>query len=347
MGGLGPTEDDLTRQVVARVLQRELLTDDSILKALEARFRLRNMEMPKNNARQAMVLQGADVLANRHGTAPGQWAATARHQVILLPGPFPELKPMFDDFCFPRLQKLAGGVALARRVYRTTGLPESSLDARIAPIYEKYKNPQTTILAKPGQVEVRLAALGTTVEAAESIAQELAAKIEIELKDYIFTNDERSLEEVVGALLEEKNATISVAESCTGGLVAERITNVPGSSKYFMTGLVCYSNQSKIDLAGIPPLLLEMEGAVSEEAARGLAEAVREKIHTTIGIGVTGIAGPDGGSAEKPVGTVHIAVASPQGTRHQRFVFPGDRERIRWQASQAALNMTRLALLEL
>jgi nicotinamide-nucleotide amidase len=347
MGGLGPTEDDITRQVVAAVLKRALTADSTILEYLERRFKMRNMEMPRNNARQAMVLEGADVLANRHGTAPGQWISTERHHIILLPGPFSELQPMFDDFCLPRLQHVAGGVALARRVYRTTGLPESSLDARIAPIYEKYKNPQTTILAKPGQVEVRLAALGQTGAEAEEIAGELASKIEAELKDYIFTNDERNLEEVVGELLTEKNATVSVAESCTGGLVAERLTDVPGSSKYFMTGLVCYSNQSKIDLAGIPPLLLEMEGAVSEDVARGLAEAVREKIQTTVGIGITGIAGPDGGSPEKPVGTVHIAVASPRGTAHQLFVFPGDRQRVRWQASQAALNMTRLALLEL
>lgn len=347
IGGLGPTEDDVTRKVVARVLQRQLVLDDAILQRIEKRFKARGVEMPKNNARQALILTGSDVLENNHGTAPGLWADTDRNHVILLPGPASELKPMFETACLPRLQKLAGGVALARRVYRTTGLPESMLDARIAPIYTRYKNPQTTILSRPGQVEVRLSALGKNTGEAERIVEELAEKIEKELEEYIFTNTEQSLEEVVAAALLQKQATISVAESCTGGLLAERLTNVSGSSKYFMSGIVSYSNQSKIDLAGIPPLLLEMQGAVSEEVARGLAEAVREKVQTTLGVGVTGIAGPTGGSPEKPVGTVHVAVASPNGTRHQRFLFPGDRERIRWQSAQAALNMTRLALLEL
>ena len=347
IGGLGPTEDDVTKKVVARVLQRQLVLDDAILTTIENRFKARGAEMPKNNARQALILTGSDVLENRNGTAPGLWASTEQNHVILLPGPPSELQPMFETSCISRLQKLAGGRALAKRVYRTTGLPESALDARIAPIYEKYKNPQTTILAKPGQVEVRLTALGKDAIEAEKIVQELAQKIEHELEEYIFTNDERSLEEVVGMALTLKQATISVAESCTGGMLAQRLTSIDGSSRYFMSGIVSYSNQSKIDLAGIPPLLLEMEGAVSEEVARGLAESVREKVNTTIGVGVTGIAGPTGGSPEKPVGTVHIAVAGPSGTHQQRFQFPGDREKVRWQAAQAALNMIRRAVMEL
>lgn len=346
-GGLGPTEDDVTKKVVARVLQRQLVLDESVLKQIEARFKVRGTEMPKNNARQALIPAGADILANHNGTAPGIWASTERNHIILLPGPPAEMYPMFETYCLPRLQKLSGSRVLARRVYRTTGLPESTLDARIAPIYLKYKNPQTTILAKPGQVEVRLTSIGKDREEAEKAVQELARLIERELEEFIFTDTEQSLEEVVGMYLVMKQATISVAESCTGGLVAERLTNVDGSSRYFMTGIVTYSNQSKIDLAGIPPLLLEMQGAVSEEVARGLAEGIRERIQTTIGIGVTGIAGPSGGTLEKPVGTVHIAVAGPSGTRQQRFYFVGNRERIRWQAAQAALNMTRQTLMEL
>jgi nicotinamide-nucleotide amidase len=347
IGGLGPTEDDVTKKVVARVLRRQLVLDDSILKGIEKRFKARGMEMPKNNARQALVLTGSEVLENKHGTAPGLWISTDRNQVMLLPGPPSELKPMFEETCIPRLRKLSGDLALARRIYRTTGLPESSLDARISVIYQRYRHVQTTVLAKPGQVDVRLAAVGKTSHEAERAVQELAVEIERELVEYIFSNEERTLEEVVGNLLVEKQATIAVAESCTGGMLAERLTSVDGSSRYFMSGIVTYSNESKIALAGIPPLLLEMQGAVSEEVARGLAEAVREKIGTTIGVGITGIAGPAGGSPEKPVGTVHIAVAAPSGTRHQVYLFPGSRDRVRWQATQAALNMTRRALLEM
>ena len=346
IGGLGPTEDDVTKKVVARVLQRQLVLDDASLKAIERRFKARGIEMPKNNARQALILTGSDVLENKNGTAPGLWVGAGRNHVILLPGPPSELMPMFEEGCIPKLRKLAGDMALARKIFRTTGLAESTLDARIAPIYQKHRNVQTTVLAKPGQVDVRLTAIGKSAEDAERAVQDLAVEIEKELRDYIFTNTEQSLEEVVGTILVSKQATISVAESCTGGMLAERLTAVDGSSRYFMSGIITYSNESKISLADIPPLLLEMQGAVSEEVARGLAEGVRERIGTTIGLGVTGIAGPTGGSPEKPVGTVHIAVASPSGTRHQAFLFPGNRDRIRWQAAQAALNMTRRVLME-
>jgi nicotinamide-nucleotide amidase len=350
IGGLGPTEDDVTKKVMARVLRRQLVLDDASLKAIEKRFKARGVQMPKNNARQALILTGSDVLENKNGTAPGLWISSERNHVILLPGPPSELMPMFEETCLPRLRKLAGDVALARRIYRTTGLPESLLDARIAPIYQKHKNVQTTILARPGQVDVRLITSGKTAADAERVVQEIADKIEKELREYIFTNTEQSLEEVVGAELVRRQATIAVAESCTGGMLAERLTSVDGSSRYFMSGIITYSNESKIQLADIPPLLLEMQGAVSEEVARGLAEGVRERIGTTIGVGITGIAGPSGGSAEKPVGTVHIAVAPPGGstaTRHQAFLFPGSRDRVRWQATQAALNMTRRVLLEM
>jgi nicotinamide-nucleotide amidase len=343
-GGLGPTEDDVTRKVAARVLHRQLVLDDAILAALEKRFKARGAEMPANNARQALVLTGSDVLPNKNGTAPGLWIDADDKHLILLPGPPSELQPMFENTCMERLRTLAGGLALARRVYRTTGLPESALDAQIAPIYQKYKNPETTILAKPGQVDVRLTARASSQAEAERLLEELGEQIEQSLEDFIFTNSEQSLEEVAGMYLMMKQATIAVAESCTGGLLAERLTNVPGSSRYFLSGIVTYSNQSKIDLAGIPPLLLEMQGAVSEEVARGLAEGVRERIGSTVGVGVTGVAGPDGGTPEKPVGTVHIATAGPGGTTHRRFLFPGTRDRVRWQASQAALDMVRRML---
>jgi len=347
IGGLGPTEDDVTRKVVGRVLQRQLVLNDEILAKLQRRFKARGVEMPANNARQALVLAGSEILENHNGTAPGLWITAEKNHVILLPGPPSELKPLFETSCMPRLQEMAGGMALARCVFRTAGLPESILDARIASIYTKYKNPETTVLAKPGQVEVRLTAHGKNREEAERLLKELGDQIEQELGDFIFARTEHSLEEVVGIYLATKNATISTAESCTGGMVAERLTNVPGSSRYFMSGVICYSNESKMELAGIPPLLLEMQGAVSIEVARGLAEGIRARAGTTIGVGVTGIAGPAGGSPEKPVGTVYIAVATPTETEHRQFLFPGDRERIRWQASQAALDMVRRAVLKM
>jgi nicotinamide-nucleotide amidase len=236
---------------------------------------------------------------------------------------------------------MAKSLVLERRLYRTTGLPESTLDSRIAPIYTRYRNPETTILAKPGQVDIRLTARARTVDEARALLDELGGKIHEELGDYIFASAEQELEEVVGMYLVMKHATIATAESCTGGLVAERLTRVPGSSRYFLSGVVTYSNASKTELAGVPPLLLEMEGAVSREVAVGLAESVRDRLLATLGVGITGIAGPSGGSPSKPVGTVHIAVAGASATDHRQFVFPGSRDRVRWQASQAALDMLR------
>src|SRR5262249_13777169 len=238
IGGLGPTEDDVTRKVVARVVQRQLILNDEILARLQRRFKARGVEMPANNARQALIIAGADILENNHGTAPGLWVTAEKNHVILLPGPPSELQPMFEASCLPRLHELAGGMALARSVFRTAGLPESLLDARIAPIYTKYKNPETTILSKPGQVEIRLTARGKNQEEADRLLKELGDQIADELNEFIFAASEQSLEEVVGMYLVMKNATISTAESCTGGMVAARLTNVAGSSRYFLSGLV-------------------------------------------------------------------------------------------------------------
>lgn len=303
--------------------------------------------MPPNNERQALVPSGAETLDNKHGTAPGLWIQADGKTVILLPGPPTELEAMFEDSCHSRLAKMAGPLALARAIYRTTGLPESTLDSRIAPIYTKYKNPETTVLSKLGQVDVHLMARGKTQAEAEALLQEVGEQIEGPLGDYIFARTYQELEEVVGMYLVMKHASIALAESCTGGLLAERLTRAPGSSKYFQSGIVAYSNQSKMDLAGIPPLVLEMQGAVSAEVATGLAESVREKIGTTIGVGITGIAGPTGGTEEKPVGTVYIAVAGPDRTDQRHFVFPGNREKVRWQSSQAALDMVRRHLVKI
>ena len=343
-GGLGPTEDDITRKVVSTVTRRPLVLDDDILNGLKRRFASRGVEMPVNNARQALVPTGADPLSNTAGTAPGLWIEDASNTVILLPGPPAELKSIFERECRPRLLRKAGPAVLVRRVYRTTGLPESMVDQRIAPIYSQYTNPETTLLAKPGQVDVHLAAHGKTEAEAAALLSELGARIADELGDHVFATDLQEMEEVVGLYLIMKSATISIAESCTGGLVAERLTRVPGRSRYFTAGLVTYSNASKVELVGIPPLLVQAEGAVSRDVAVNLAESVRRREGTTIGVGVTGVAGPNGGSEDKPVGTVHIAVAGPDSTEHRQFLFPGSRERVRWQSSQAALDMVRRLL---
>ena len=344
-GGLGPTEDDVTKKVFARVLKRQMVLDDEILDRIKARFQRRGLEMPANNARQALVPVGGRILENPAGTAPGIWMETEGCEVILLPGPPSELKLMFEDCCMVRLTELAGGVRLFKQVFKATGITESSLDERIAPIYAKYKNPITTILASPGEVQIHLIGRGKSEEEARKIVTELADKIEFELGDLIFSRGEESLEQILGYYLMMREMTLSVAESCTGGLVSQRITSVPGSSSYFLSGVTCYSNRSKIDLAGIPPLVIEMGGAVSAEVAKGLAEGIRLKTSATLGLGITGIAGPAGGTVEKPVGLVHIALSMDSSLDHQEFRFAGDRERIRLWASQAALDMVRRKLI--
>ena len=345
-GGLGPTEDDITKKVFARVLKKQMILDDRILGRIQERFRRRGMEMPANNARQALVPVAAKVLENPGGTAPGIWMEQDDCQIILLPGPPGELKPMFEESCMPRLTELSGGARLFTQVFKVTGLTESRLDERIAPIYSRYKNPVTTILATfPGEIQIHLTGHGKSGEDARKIVTELADKVENDLGDLVFSRGEENLEQIVGYYLLMRQMTLAVAESCTGGLVAQRMTTVPGSSNYFLCGVTCYSNRSKIDLAGIPPLVIEMCGAVSEEVAKGLAEGIRLKTGATLGLGITGIAGPSGGSVEKPVGLVHIALSMNSSLDHQEFRFGGDRERIRQWASQAALDMVRRKLI--
>lgn len=345
-GGLGPTEDDVTKKVFARVLKRQMVLDDQILDRIQARFRARAMTMPAINARQALVPVGATILENVAGTAPGLWMEEGECRIILLPGPPSELKSMFDTSCLPRLAELSGGARLFTQVFKVTGLSESALDERISPIYVKYKNPVTTVLATyPSEVQIHITGRGKSEEDARKIVMELADPIEMELGDDIFSRGEENLEQIVGYYLLMRRHTLAVAESCTGGLISQRITSVPGSSAYFLCGITCYSNQSKVELAGIPPLLLEMNGAVSPEIAKGLAEGIRERTGATVGVGVTGIAGPSGATVEKPVGLVHIALSMADCLEHREFVFGGDRERIRQWSSQVALDMVRRKLM--
>ena len=345
-GGLGPTEDDITKKVFARVLKRQLVLDDQILERIQARFRARGMPMPAINARQALVPLGATILENTAGTAPGLWMEEGGCRIILLPGPPGEMKPMFETACLPKLAELTGGARLFTQIFKVTGLTESALDERIAPIYLKYKNPVTTVLATyPGEVQIHITGRGKSEEDAKTIVTELADKIEFDLGDHVFSRGEENLEQIVGYYLLMRRYTLAVAESCTGGLISQRVTSVPGSSAYFLCGMTCYSNRSKTELAGIPPLLIEMNGAVNPEVAKGLAEGIRKRSGATLGLGLTGIAGPTGATLEKPVGMVHIALSMEGSLDHREFRFGGDRERIRQWASQAALDMVRRKLI--
>jgi nicotinamide-nucleotide amidase len=344
-GGLGPTEDDLTRETVAELLGRKLLRNEAVVRAIEARFRRFKREMPAVNLRQAMVPEGADVLENSRGTAPGLWLEDRGRMVALLPGPPRELKPLFLEQVLPRLQMQAGSVRMFHRELRVTGLGESHVEERIRPIYTRYKNVNTTILATPGEVQIHLRRWTEDPIEANAALDEIVRSFELALGDRIFAHAATPLEQVVAQLLIDHRATIAAAESCTGGLLAERLTRMPGSSSYFLGGVVCYSNEMKTAWAGVPAQLIATKGAVSSEVAIALAEGIRRHVGSTLGVGITGIAGPAGGSEEKPVGTVHIAVAATGGVKEKLVHLPGDREAIRFYASQLGLDLVRMYFL--
>ena len=340
-GGLGPTEDDLNREVVAQVLALPLREVPEIRLRLERVFKRLGRTMSENNLRQAQIPEGAVGLENQNGTAPGIWIEHEGVIVLLLPGPPRELEPMFESACLPRLISLAVGDRIRTRVLKVVGLPESEVDQRIAPIYKPYANPATTILAVSGSIEVHLRAHAASEEAADALLAELADKIELDLGDHVFSAHGETLEEVVGMFLGMKEKTLAVAESCTGGLLAERLTRAPGSSNFFLGGALCYSDALKTRLAGVAPKLLEEHGAVSKPVARAMAEGIRKNTGAAIGVGITGIAGPDGGTPEKPVGLVFVSLADERGTQVREFRFPGDRARVRLWATQAALEIIR------
>jgi len=340
-GGLGPTEDDVNREVVAEALARPLREVAAVRKSLEERFARLGRAMSPNNARQALVPEGAEWLENKKGTAPGLWIEEDGVHILLLPGPPHELEAMFESACLPRLARLSTGERLSSRVYKVVGLPESEVDQRIAPIYKAYVNPTTTILAVAGAIEIHLRARAANEDEAQALLTELGDKIELALGDHVFSTRGESLEQIVAMYLNMKQKSVAVAESCTGGLLSERLTRVPGSSGYFLGGVVCYGNDLKTKLAGVPPALLEAHGAVSKPVAQALAEGIRNRSGANIGIGITGVAGPSGGTPEKPVGLVYISLADERGTQVREFRFPGDRERIRHWATQAALELIR------
>jgi nicotinamide-nucleotide amidase len=342
-GGLGPTEDDLTRAAVASVLERPLRSDAKILETLRQRFAARGFRMAKINEKQAEVILGAEVIDNPLGTAPGMWIEEKNCRIILLPGPPRELKPMFETI-LPKIRILSGAMRMAYRSFHITGLTESELDSRIAPIYTSYPKVRTTVLAGTRHIAVRMYRW-LEEEEDPSDLDELAAKIQAEVGNAIFTTTGESMEEVVGRLLRGSGKTLAVAESCTSGMLGMHITRVPGSSSYFKGGILCYSNEAKIELCGIDPELLQRYGAVSAEVAEGLAVGVRNALHSSIGLSITGIAGPDGGSPEKPVGLVYIGMSDGDQTLSRNRIMPGDRESIRERSTYLALSWLRRLLL--
>ena len=344
-GGLGPTEDDITRKIAARALGRRLLLDEEVLEWIRARFASFGRSMPERNSRQAMVIDGAEVLANPNGTAPGLFLEHEKTSVALLPGPPREMRPMFENHVLPRLATKAGNVRVVRRMLRVAGMGESALDELIAPIYGQYENPSTTILFNQTEIEIHLTASGRTAKEAETLLDRLTEQLEERLGQAIFSFRGETMEEVVGLKLSVGRYTLAVAESCTGGLIAQRLTDVPGSSKYFIEGVVAYSNDAKKRTLGVEPILLLEHGAVSAPVAEAMAEGVRKRAGADFGLSVTGIAGPDGGTEEKPVGLVYIALSDDVQTEHRKLQIPGDRHLVRWRASQAALDLLRRRLI--
>ena len=349
-GGLGPTDDDLTREAVARALGLPLYRDEALVEHLRARFARRGLVMSENNLRQALVPRGAIVLDNPHGTAPGLWLERGRTAIVLLPGPPREMTPMFDAAIRDRLAPRTGGAGLYRRVLKVVGRGESDVDAHAQPVYGKWTSQSvpisTTILAVLGQVELHLTAEAASRELAERALDAAVSELQEALGPAVYSTDGRPLEVVVGELLRARSLTVAVAESCTGGLLASRLTDVPGSSAYVDRAVVCYSNKAKTELAGVPAALIQEHGAVSEPVALAMAEGLCALAGTDIGIGVTGIAGPGGGLPGKPVGTVAIAVVLQGTARVRTFQLYGAREIVKAQAVQAAMNMLRLMLLK-
>ncbi len=340
-GGLGPTEDDITREALAAVLQRPLVQDDEILKDIEAKFQRFGRVMPQINAKQALVPVGATVLPNPRGTAPGLWVEDGKRIVILMPGPPSELEPMFIQQVTPRIEARATGARLFERALRVTGMGESAVDQAIAPIYKGYRDVQTTLLHVPGEIQVYLRLWSVDQAAAENRLEEIVERMRLALGESLFTTKGEEMEQVVARELTWHGATIAVAESCTGGMLGERLTHQPGSSAFFLGGVISYGNELKSGWLDVPKELIDTKGAVSAEAAQAMAASVRRRSGATLGLSITGIAGPTGGTEEKPVGTVHIALADSQGVQEKMFRFPGDRGRIRGQATVAALDMVR------
>jgi nicotinamide-nucleotide amidase len=349
-GGLGPTDDDLTREAVAAVLDRPLAEDETITAVLRARFASRNLPtpMPESNRRQAMVPRGAKVLTNSRGSAPGLWIDHDDRLVLLLPGPPRELRPMLTELVEGRLKERSAGLVLVRRIVRVAGRFESQVDETLHPLYQVWEKGTppiaATILASLGSIELHVSTRAATREAAGAVLERAVAEAVGVLGPDVYSTDGRLLEAVVGGLLVERGLRIGVAESCTGGLIASRLTDVPGSSRYVDQAVVVYSNEAKTQLLDVPADLIREHGAVSEPVGLAMADGIKAKARASVGVAVTGIAGPSGGTPEKPVGTVVVAAVTDNDRRVRTFRFFGEREQVKFQASQAALDMVRRML---
>lgn len=343
-GGLGPTEDDVTRDAVAAALGRGLEYRDEIWQGIRERFLRRGRVIPEINRRQAYVIEGSEPLPNANGTAPGLWIEVEGRIVLLLPGPPGEMRPMFEEYAIPRLKRVLPQRVLVTRVYRIALMPESEVDQRIAPVYTKYANPVTTILAAAGDIQVHLRAQGDDEAQAYALLDEVGEQIEAILGDRIYSRTGEPLEVVVGNLLRDRGETVSVAESATGGLLAVRITSVPGASDYFAGGFLVYNDRMKAALLGIPESMLKEHTAVSEPVAEAMAVAAQERTGSSYALSITGVAGPGGGEEKTPVGTVFIGIAGPDGRGVHRARFPGNRDFVRNMAAQTALDLLRRKL---
>ena len=345
-GGLGPTEDDITRQISARAIGREMVFHEEIVEHLRERFRSWGREMPEINKRQAYVIEGAEILPNPNGSAVGMSVAIGEKSLIILPGPPRENQPMFENHVFRKLREKAGEIVFRKRVLKVSGLGESAIDEAIAPIYSAYANVQTSILFNKSEVEVHLTAQGATDAEADALNEEIARKIVEKLGIAVFSTDGEEMEEVVGRLLTGRSETLSVAESCTGGLISQRLTDIAGSSAYFIEGVIAYANEAKTNALGVAPEIIERHGAVSAETAEAMAKGMRARAGTDYAVSITGIAGPTGGTVEKPVGTVFIGYSDARLTKSFKIVLPGDRYLIRWRSSQTALDYLRRQILK-
>jgi nicotinamide-nucleotide amidase len=340
-GGLGPTDDDRTRETVCGLLGRKLHLNDEILRRIQERFRRYGRSMPSINERQAMVPEGATILPNPRGTAPGLWLEADGHILILLPGVPAELRALVETEVKPRLAKLGNKERFYSRDLRILGLPESEVEQRVSPLYALYPDIETTILAASTGIQLHPGIWSSDSARAGKLLDEISERMALALGEHLYSTQGETLEDICARMLTENHATIAAAESCTGGMVAERLTNIPGSSTFFVGGVVSYSNELKTSMVGVPAELIEAKGAVSPEVARALADGIRRRTGATLGVGITGIAGPGGGTPEKPVGLVFIAIADERGPKEKEFRLFGDRDRIRQQATQSALDLVR------
>ena len=347
-GGLGPTEDDLTREAVAAALGVGMTRDESVVEALKQRFLKRGMVIREINYKQGDVIDGAELLPNANGTAPGQWIATEfdnqPRYIALLPGPPKELTALFAEQVRPRLARVAPQQHIATGQLRMAVVAESEVDARTAPIYKQFPDISTTILSTQGEIQLHFLCAKSTLEEAQARVDDVLSQCEHEMIDFVFSAQGESLEQVVLLMLGMRHLTLASAESCTGGLFAQRLTSISGSSRSFLGGAVVYADAMKTAFADVPKELIQLHGAVSDLVAKALAEGIRKRTGADLGIGVTGIAGPGGATLNKPVGRVYIALSDASGTEVREFNLAGDRERVRWFASQHALVLLRQRL---